>query len=82
MAYGALHDGQLCLESVITAEALRGRGFASRILGALMGWAIEQGAGGVCLQVEAQNAVAQKLYRGMGMTRELYRYRYWRGAKV
>ena len=82
MAYGALHDGLLFLESVITAEALRGRGHASRLLGALMGWAIEQGAGGVCLQVEAGNNVAQKLYRGMGLTRELYRYRYWRGPAV
>lgn len=78
LAYGGLSDGLLCLESVITAEALRGRGYASRILGALMAWAIEQGAGGVCLQVEAHNTIAQKLYRGMGLTRELYRYRYWR----
>nr|WP_298688129.1 GNAT family N-acetyltransferase [uncultured Dongia sp.] len=82
MAYGALHDGLLCLESVITAKVLRGQGYASRVLGALMGWAIEQGATGVCLQVEAQNTVAQKLYRGMGLTRELYRYRYWRGAEA
>lgn len=78
MAYGGLHDGLLCLESVITAEALRGRGYASRIVGALLAWAIEQGAGGACLQVEAHNIAAQKLYRGMGFMRELYRYRYWR----
>jgi GNAT superfamily N-acetyltransferase len=78
MAYGGLHDGLLCLESVITAEPMRGRGYASRILGALMAWGIEQGANGVCLQVEAQNIAARKLYRGMGLNRELYRYRYWR----
>lgn len=79
MAYGGLQGGLLCLESVITAEALRGRGYASRILGALLAWAIEQGASGACLQVEAQNTAARKLYRGMGFIRELYRYQYWRG---
>jgi ribosomal protein S18 acetylase RimI-like enzyme len=57
---------------------MRGRGYASRILGALMAWGIEQGANGACLQVEAQNIAARKLYRGMGLNRELYRYRYWR----
>lgn len=82
MAYGCFTDGLLCLNSVITAEDQRGRGFGSRLLGAVMAWAIEQGASGVCLPVEAENHIAQKLYRNMGLTRELYRYRYWRGKSL
>jgi len=33
--------------------------------------AIERDASGVCLPVEAENHVAQKLYCNMGLTREL-----------
>lgn len=80
MGFVALHDGLLCIESLITDPTRRGRGYAGRLVGAMLAWGIEQGAGGACLQVVADNAPALKLYRGMGFIRELYRYRYWRGA--
>jgi ribosomal protein S18 acetylase RimI-like enzyme len=78
LAYAALHDGLLCFESVITAPAQRGRGHARRVLQALIAWGQSEGARELCLQVEAQNAPAQRLYRGLGMDREIYRYHYRR----
>lgn len=78
LAYAALHDGLLCFESVITAPAQRGRGHARRTLQALIAWGKSAGAKELCLQVEAHNAPAQKLYRGLGMDREIYRYHYRR----
>ena len=78
LAFGALHDGLLCFESLITGEAFRGRGYARRLMGALLGWGAEQGADGVCLQVEAWNTSAISLYRNLGLTTELYRYHYRR----
>jgi ribosomal protein S18 acetylase RimI-like enzyme len=80
MGFVALHDGLLCIESLITAPAQRGRGHGSRLVGAMLAWGIDQGAAGACLQVVADNAPALKLYRGMGFLREVYRYRYWRHA--
>jgi ribosomal protein S18 acetylase RimI-like enzyme len=78
MAYGALHDGLLCIESVVTAQAWRGRGLAHRMLGALFAHASARGCHGACLQVRAENAPAIALYRRLGLTREVYRYHYRR----
>lgn len=78
LAFGTLHGGLLCVESVITEEAQRGKGYARRMLNGLCGWAAAAGARGVCLQVEAPNAPAIALYRGLGLTNELYRYHYRR----
>jgi ribosomal protein S18 acetylase RimI-like enzyme len=78
LAYGAIHDGRLCFESVITAAAQRGRGYARRTLQSLIAWAAAQGARAICLQVEAANAPAIALYRSLGATTELYRYHYRR----
>ena len=78
LAYAALHDGLLCFESVFTAPAHRGRGHGRRVLENLIAWGVEQGARGCCLQVEAGNAPAQALYRGLGMRNEIYRYHYRR----
>lgn len=78
LAYGALHDGLFCYESVITDPARRRQGFGFRIIAALAAWAREAGAGGACLQVEASNAPAVALYRRFGLTTELYRYHYRR----
>ena len=77
LAYGAMHDGLLCVESVITNVAARGRGYARRMLSALIDWASTAGAEGVCLQVEADNDPAISLYRSLEL-RELYRYHYRR----
>ena len=77
LAYGALHDGLLVYESVVTDPAQRRRGLARRLIGALAAWAREEGAEGLSLQVEASNTPARALYTGFGFT-ELYRYHYRR----
>ncbi len=78
LAFGVLHGDLLCVESVITDEAQRGKGYARRLLNGLFAWAAASGARGVCLQVEAPNAPAIALYKGLGLTTELYRYHYRR----
>ena len=78
LAYGAMHGGLLCYESVITDSARRRQGLARRIIAALAQWARETGAEGACLQVEANNAPARALYDGFGLDTELYRYHYRR----
>jgi GNAT superfamily N-acetyltransferase len=78
LAYGAVHDGLLCYESVITDPARRRQRLAYRIIGALADWAREAGAGGACLQVEAGNVAGRALYDRFGLTAELYRYHYRR----
>jgi GNAT superfamily N-acetyltransferase len=78
LAYGALHNGLLCYESVITDRLRRRRGWGRRIIKALAGWARDQGAVGVCLEVEAHNAPARALYDAIGLKTELYRYHYRR----
>ena len=78
LAYGALHNGLLCYESVISDTGRRRRGYGRRIITALAGWAKEQRAVGACLEVEASNAPARALYDAVGLKRELYRYHYRR----
>jgi ribosomal protein S18 acetylase RimI-like enzyme len=75
LAYGVLHDGLLCLESVITDEYFRGQGYARRTLRALFAYARRSATGGPCLQVQADNTSALALYKNLGL-REVYRYHY------
>jgi GNAT superfamily N-acetyltransferase len=77
LAYGAIHDGLLCYESVITDPGWRRQGCARRVIASIAVWARDSGATGVCLQVEAGNMPARALYREFGLT-ELYRYHYRR----
>jgi ribosomal protein S18 acetylase RimI-like enzyme len=78
LAYGVLHDGLLCLESVIADRERRRRGFARRVVRHLAVWGRDRGAAGVCLEVEAVNAPAIALYDALGLKTELYRYHYRR----
>ncbi len=78
LAYGAIEGDLLCIESVVTAAARRGRGHARRLMIALLQWAKTRGARAACLQVEAVNAPALALYRRIGLGGELYRYHYRR----
>jgi ribosomal protein S18 acetylase RimI-like enzyme len=78
VAYGALHNGLLGYESVITDNRRRRRGYGRRIIAALAAWAKEQGAGGACLEVEAHNTPARALYDAAGLRQQLYRYHYRR----
>jgi GNAT superfamily N-acetyltransferase len=80
LAFGTVHDGLLCCESVITAAPFRGRGYARRMMEALFTWAAAKGATGVCLQVVSDNDPALALYRSLGLTTELYRYHYRRAV--
>lgn len=76
IAFGVLDRDLLVIESVATAEPLRGRGHGRRAVTALLRWAHGAGARAACLQVVASNAPARALYRGLGFERELYRYHY------
>jgi GNAT superfamily N-acetyltransferase len=78
LAYGALHNGFLCYESVITDSRRRRQGWGRRIIHALAAWARDRGAVGACLEVEARNAPARALYHAAGLKKELYRYHYRR----
>ena len=78
LAYGALHDGMLCYESVITDPHRRRHGLARRVIASLAVWARDGGAEGACLEVEAGNLPARALYAGCGLSREVYRYHYRR----
>src|SRR5438046_1109763 len=78
LAYGAVSDGLLCYESVITDAARRRQGLAWRVIASLAAWGRAVGARGVCLQVEASNAPARALYDRLGLKTELYRYHYRR----
>ncbi len=78
VAYGALHRGLLCYESVITGGRRRRQGYGRRIIMALAVWAKDNGASGACLEVEAANLPARALYNSVGLKTELYRYHYRR----
>ena len=77
-AFGAIHRGLLCYESVVTGGQRRRRGNGRRIVMALAAWAKENGANAACLQVETGNLPARALYDAIGLKRELYRYHYRR----
>jgi N-acetylglutamate synthase len=78
LAYGVIHRGMLCFESVVTDAQRRRQGHSRRVLAALAEWAMQNGAGIGTLQVEAGNTPARVLYHAIGMTTELHRYHYRR----
>lgn len=78
LAYGAMHRGLFCYQSVITGGRQRRQGHGRRIVTALAAWAKENGATGACLEVEAGNVAARGLYDAIGLKRKLYRYHYRR----
>jgi len=83
LAYGAVHDGLVCVNSVVTDPAFRRRGLARQAVAAVLAWAHGRcGATGACLSVVADNDPARALYAGMGFTREMYRYHYRRRSGI
>ncbi|MBQ0824048.1 GNAT family N-acetyltransferase [Microvirga sp. HBU67558] len=63
LAYGAVHDGIVCVNSVVTHPALRRRGLARQAVSAVLSWAqARHGATGACLSVVAANGPARALY--------------------
>jgi N-acetylglutamate synthase len=81
LAFGAVHDGLVCVNSVVTDPAFRRQGLARKAVAAVLKWAQERcGATGACLAVVADNAPARALYRRLGFDREISRYHYRRRA--
>jgi len=69
-------DGELAgIYDVATAEAARGRGYATLACAALLAWASREGARAAYLQVSANNAQAVAVYRKFGFA-TLYTYHY------
>jgi N-acetylglutamate synthase len=77
LAYGAIQDGLICYESVVTDPSRHRRGYARRLITSLASWAADRGVRGACLEVEAANTPARTLYERLGFA-ELYRYHYRR----
>jgi ribosomal protein S18 acetylase RimI-like enzyme len=63
------------LYDIFTAPAARGQGLARRLCARLLALARAEGARGAYLQVEADNAPARAVYRGLGFA-DGYRYHY------
>jgi ribosomal protein S18 acetylase RimI-like enzyme len=81
LAFGAVHDGLVCVNSVVTDPAFRRQGLGRKAVSAVLAWAKEhQGAAGACLAVVADNTPAIALYHSLGFRREVYRYHYRRQA--
>jgi ribosomal protein S18 acetylase RimI-like enzyme len=73
----AVRQGELlCLHSIITAPAQRGRGFGRAITRGLLRWGQTHGATLAWLQVVKSNTPALRLYNALGFGREIYRYHY------
>ena len=81
LAYGAIHDGLICYESVVTDPSRQRRGYARRVISSLASWAADRGAKGACLEVEAANAPARALYEALGFE-ELHSYHYRRAPPL
>jgi GNAT superfamily N-acetyltransferase len=76
IAYGAIHDRLLVIESVATHPGFRKRGLGARTVGALLAWGRDEGIEAACLQMVADNLPARALYDRLGFTRDLYHYHY------
>lgn len=71
----AIEGDLVGLYDVFTAEAARGRGFASALCGHLLAHARSRGARHAYLQVEADNHAARAVYRRAGFV-DAYAYHY------
>ncbi|MCB8822355.1 GNAT family N-acetyltransferase [Microvirga rosea] len=81
MAFGAVHDGIVCVNSVATDPEFRRRGLAQKTIAAILAWARDvRGATGACVPVAADNAPAVALYQGLGFRDEIFRYHYRRAG--
>ncbi|HST94108.1 MAG TPA: N-acetyltransferase [Microvirga sp.] len=79
LAFGAVHDRIVCVNSVATDPAFRRRGLARQAIAAILAWAQERcGATGACVPVVAANGPAVALYEGLGFRTEAFRYHYRR----
>jgi len=72
---GVLDEGLFGLFDLLTAPALRRRGYGTALVMGMLAWAQAQGARQAYLQVMLNNGAARALYERMGF-REAYRYWY------
>lgn len=72
---GIVERGWLGVFCVVTSPPLRRKGFSTAVMHALAQWGLEQGAGGVYLQVMDDNLPALNLYSRLGFA-QLYQYYY------
>lgn len=80
-AFGAVHDGIVCVNSVATDPEFRRQGLAQKTIAAVLAWArTARGAVGGCVPVAADNAPAVSLYQGLGFRDEIFRYHYRRAG--
>ncbi len=75
VGFAAFSGGIASVFSVAVSPKYRRMGFASRVMDAARGWALNRGADSMFLQVLGSNAPARDLYTGLGFTEE-YRYHY------
>jgi GNAT superfamily N-acetyltransferase len=68
-ALGTLSAGWLGVSCLSVREDARRRGVARAMLGSLAAWALDRGADGLWLEVEADNAPALTLYDDLGLER-------------
>jgi N-acetylglutamate synthase len=82
VAFGAVHHGMICVNSVATDPEFWRRGLAHRAISSVLAWARDRhGATGACVPVVAKNDPAIGLYEGLGFRDEVYRYHYRRGPR-
>lgn len=72
---GVLETGCLGLFDLVTAEPFRNRGYATRLIDAMLHWARNRRASHAYLQVVETNTAALRLYDKFGF-HELYKYWY------
>jgi GNAT superfamily N-acetyltransferase len=72
---GVLEDEFFGLFDLVTDPQRRNRGYGTKLVSGLLGWARENGARHAYLQVVSTNAPARRLYDRLGFE-EVYRYWY------
>ena len=75
LGLGVIERGYLELYDIVTAEALRNRGFGMQLMVHLLHWGKANGASHAFLQVMCDNPPALRLYEKLGFN-EIYRYWY------
>lgn len=77
VGYGlaVVERGMVGLFDIVTDPTQRLRGYGRRLVSALLGWGMKQGASTAYLQVVSTNSAAMALYRQMGFL-DVYRYHY------
>jgi len=80
LGYAGMHcaAGECYVDNVAVFPAARGRGVATALVGALTGWAREQGCAFLSLEVRPSNAQAIALYKRLGFREAGLRRRFYR----